>query len=69
MSLARHGEIYRSDVEMKCREQASVAHSRRSSASMSLQPAIPWQVALQQRLEGVKKSEPFCSTPFLLNDL
>jgi hypothetical protein len=26
----------------------SRAHSRRSSASMSLQPAIPWRVALQQ---------------------
>jgi hypothetical protein len=26
----------------------SRAHSRRSSASMSLQPVIPWRVALQQ---------------------
>jgi hypothetical protein len=26
----------------------SRAHSRRSSVSMSLQPVIPWQVALQQ---------------------
>jgi len=26
----------------------SRAHSRRSSVSMSLQPAIPWRVALQQ---------------------
>jgi hypothetical protein len=27
---------------------SSRAHSRHSSASMSLQPAIPWRVALQQ---------------------
>jgi hypothetical protein len=26
---------------------------------MSFQLAIPWRVALQQRLEGVKKSEHF----------
>jgi hypothetical protein len=37
----------------------SRAHSRRSSASMSLQPAIPWRVALQQCPEGVKKSSSF----------
>ena len=37
--------------------------------SMSLQLAIPWRVGLHQSLEGVKKSEPFCSIGFLLNDL
>jgi hypothetical protein len=37
----------------------SRAHSRRSSASMSLQSAIPWRVALQQCPEGVKKLNIF----------
>jgi len=38
-------------IDPMWKEQAgsgSRAHSRRSSASMSLQPAIPWRVALQQ---------------------
>jgi hypothetical protein len=45
--FSRHGEIYRSDVKQKA-GSGSRAHSRRSSASMSLQPVIPWRVALQQ---------------------
>jgi hypothetical protein len=47
MSFSRHGEIYRSDVGWQSRERLR-PRSRRSSASMSLQPAIPWRVALPQ---------------------
>ena len=40
------------NLSIRCRMAkpgaASVAHSRRSSASMSLHPAIPWRVALPQ---------------------
>jgi hypothetical protein len=38
----------------------SRAHSRRSSASMSLQSAIPWQVALQQCLPLLRRPAQEC---------
>jgi hypothetical protein len=39
----------------------SRAHSRRSSASMSLQPAIPWQVALPQGLPPLHRPGSECA--------
>ena len=48
MSFFRHGEIYRSDVD-SCRKRGA-GRSRLPGliVSMSLRPAIPWRVALQQ---------------------
>src|ERR1039458_7670526 len=40
---------------------ASVARSRRSSASMSLQPAIPWQVTLPQSLPPLHRPGSECA--------
>src|ERR1035437_9205161 len=44
---------------------ASVARSRRSSASMSLQPAIPWQVALPQGLPPLHRPGSECAKVIL----
>src|ERR1035438_6605159 len=41
---------------------------RRSSASMSLQPVIPWRVALQQRPPPLHRPGPECATVVLLVD-
>ena len=49
MSFLRHREIYRSDVGFENAGSRIGSRSRRSSASMSFQLAIPRRVALQQR--------------------
>jgi len=60
MSFSRHEEIYRSDVRLgKAGSGNGCRRSQCSSAAMSFQSAIPWQVALRQSPEGVKKSEHF----------
>ncbi len=51
MSFLRHEEIYRSDVRLgQSRERQLVSPPQCSSAAMSFQSAIPWQVALRQSL-------------------
>jgi hypothetical protein len=45
MSLLRLGQIYRSDGRAKPGPQRTAAPA---IVSMSLRPAIPWRVALQQ---------------------
>src|SRR5208283_1722513 len=51
MSFLRHEEIYRSDVGLgKAGSGNGCRRSQCSSASMSFQSAIPWQVALRQSL-------------------
>jgi hypothetical protein len=47
LSFLKHGQIYQPMLKEKA-GSGSRAHSRRSSASMSLQPVILWRVALQQ---------------------
>ena len=48
MSFSRHQEIYRSDVGLGKAGERQLSPLPRSSASMSFQSAIPWQVALRQ---------------------
>jgi hypothetical protein len=49
MSFSRHKEIYRSDVRLgKAGSDSCSSSLPVSSAAMSFQSAIPWQVALQQ---------------------
>jgi len=68
MSFLRHEEIYRSDVELgKAGSGNWCRRSRCSSASMSYQSAIPWQVALRQSLPPLRRlvtilNNPTCRT-------
>ena len=64
MSFPRHREIYRSDVRSNTLGATSVI-SQRSSASMSFQPAIPWQVALQQSLPPLHRPRASVKQPTL----
>jgi hypothetical protein len=58
MSFSRHEESYRSDVGLgKAGSGSDCRRSQRSSASMSFQSAIPWQVALRQSLPPLHRLE------------
>src|SRR5271168_4576511 len=49
----------------KSRERLGLPHSRRSSVRMSLQPAIPWQVALPQSPPPLHRPGSDCATVVL----
>ena len=58
MSFFRHEEIYRSDVGLgKAGSGNWCRRSQCSSAAMSFQSAIPWQVALRQSLPPLHRLE------------
>ena len=67
MSFSRQGEIYRSDLALSITGSGGCYRRSHSSASMSFQSAIPWQVALQQclpplhRLRAILNQQP-CRT-------
>jgi hypothetical protein len=68
MSFSRHEEIYRSDVKLGKPGSGNCGRrSQRSSAAMSFQSAIPWQVALRQSLPPLHRlatilNNPICRT-------
>ena len=71
MSFSRHEEIYRSDGRLgKAGNGNWCRRSQCSSAAMSFQSAIPWQVALRQslsplhRLQTILHNQP-CRTMIL----
>src|SRR5271157_2488865 len=64
MSFLRHEEIYRSDVGLgKAGSGNWCRRSQCSSASMSFQSAIPWQVALRQSLPPLHRLVTILDNP------
>ena len=66
MSFSRHKEIYRSDVRLgKAGSDSCSSSLPVSSAAMSFQSAIPWQVALQQSLASASPTANDSQQPTL----
>jgi hypothetical protein len=66
MSFSRHEEIYRSDVTLGKPGSGNCGRrSQRSSAAMSFQSAIPWQVALRQSLASASPTANDSQPPTL----
>ncbi len=64
MSFLRHKEIFRSDVGFgNIGSGNGCRRSGCSSASMSFQSAIPWQVALRQSLSPLHRLETILNNP------
>jgi hypothetical protein len=65
VSFSRHGQIYRSDViPVQTGGEVVPGSAAGVIVPMSLRPAIPWQVALQQSLPPLYQPVPF-STDWL----
>ena len=65
MSFLRHEEIYRSDGRLSKAESGNPCRrSQCSSAAMSFQSVIPWQVALRQSLPPLHRLETILNNHF-----
>jgi hypothetical protein len=64
MSFLRHEEIFRSDIGLgNIGSGNGCRRSQCSSASMSFQSALPWQVALRQSLSPLQRLETILNNP------
>jgi len=65
MSFLRHEQIYQSDVLFVCAQGEAFTGfaPKRLIVWMSLRPAIPWRVALQQSLPPLYRPESMLNRP------
>jgi hypothetical protein len=65
MSFLRHEQIYQSDVLFVCAQGEAFTGfaPKRLIVLMSLRPAIPWRVALQQSLPPLYRPESMLNRP------